>query len=246
MQSKATNCPVLYDANGLLIVDKPEGVLSHPNVKSGLPAGRCAFEGPYHFERRCFKTPEGPVWLIHRLDQDTSGILIATRTERTAEQCRAEFESGRIRKYYATLVSGTLKPRSGEWRDFILTEKKAGRARSRILPRHSKNASLRYSIQNYFGLRPTFTLLRIELLTGKTHQIRIQSASRNHPIAGDEIYGNFPLNRELRKSIGLRRLFLHAGELELKNPDTGKTLHIKAPMPESLKSVLSRLAELQA
>jgi len=241
MPSKATNCPILHDADGLLIINKPEGVLSHPNAKSARPAGQCAFEGPYDFDRRCFKTPEGPVWLIHRLDQDTSGILVAARGSQAAKQCRADFEEGRVRKYYTALLTGALKPRLGEWHDFVLTERKAGRVRSRILQRSSKNARLRYAVQNYYGTRPSLTLLRIELLTGKTHQIRIQAASRKFPVAGDEIYGNFSLNRELRKSIGLRRLFLHARELEIKNPETGRFLHIKAPLPEALESVLTRL-----
>lgn len=245
MQSKATRCPILYDSGGLLIVNKPDGVLSHPNPggKSPGPKSRCAFEGSYDFEARRFATPEGPVWLIHRLDQDTSGVLVAARNERAAKICRENFEEGRVRKYYLALAAGKVAPGKGVWQDFISTEKIANRVRSRIFPGRPANAKLFYSVQNYFANR-RFTLLRIELVTGKTHQIRVQTASRKLPIAGDDVYGDFALNRELRKTAGLKRLFLHAGELEIDNPATGEPLRIKAYLPEILESVLNRLKAL--
>lgn len=244
-QSKATRCPILYDAGGLLIVNKPDGVLSHPNRdgKFSLPDFKCAFEGPYDFENRLFSTPEGPVWLIHRLDQDTSGVLVAARNERAAKICRENFEKDRVRKYYLTLVSGGVKPGQGEWQDFISTEKNSERVRSRVVRGRAPNAKLRYKVQNYYANRG-FSFLRIELLTGKTHQIRVQTASRKFPIAGDGVYGNFTLNRELRKTIGLKRLFLHARELEIENPETHEPLRIKAYLPETLESALKQLKTL--
>jgi len=244
-QSKATHCPILYDAGGLLIVNKPDGVLSHPNPggKASRSGCKCAFEGPYDFENRRFATPEGPVWLIHRLDQDTSGVLVAARNERAAKICRENFEEGRVRKYYLALAAGKVSPGNGEWRDFISTEKDSGRVRSRVLPGRPPNAKLRYAVRNYYANRG-FAFLRIELLTGKTHQIRVQAAARKSPIAGDDVYGNFALNRELRKAAGLKRLFLHAAELEIENPETREMLRIKAYLPEALEAILKNLKAL--
>ncbi len=246
MTIQATQCPVLYDESGLLIIHKPEGVLSHPNpgfIKQRSDRStktRCAFEGSYDFDRRCFRSPAGSIWLLHRLDQDTSGILVAARTETVAKGCRIQFEQNQVAKQYTALAAGLVKPPQGAWNDFIVVEKKEGRVRSQCVRSRQTNAKLSYHRQHYFpGAR--FSLLEVHLITGKTHQIRVQASVRGAPIAGDELYGDFLLNRRLRKEIGLRRLFLHAGEIKLKHPVTGQWLHIRDPLPEELEEVLDRL-----
>lgn len=240
----ATRCHILYDAHDILVVDKPEGVLSHPNQQGSGPRSsskdRCSFEGRYDFEERAFETSEGKIWLIHRLDQDTSGALLAARTSVMAQKCRLLFEEEKIQKQYIALTAGRVTPPRGRWYDTINVQKQKNKVRSRVTQSGNPNAKLRYEVERFYG-KFALSLMKIELLTGKTHQIRVQSAFRHHPIAGDEIYGNFQLNRMLRRELGLRRLFLHAARLEMKHPATQEILSIEAPLPLKLRSVLEAL-----
>lgn len=239
---KVTRHPVLYQDDFLLIIDKPSGVLSHPNPPRGKEdrPKPCAFEGPYDFEKRCFETPEGPLWLIHRLDQEASGVLLAAWNEETAAKCRTLFEQNKIQKTYLVLVSGKPFPAAGQWRDYIGVQKKQKHVRAHIAKGKKPNAELRYSTER-FSAHTHLTLLKISLVTGKTHQIRIQTASHGCPVAGDEVYGNFQLNRRLRKDLGLRRLFLHASKLAFRHPETHGPLVISSALPDKLEDCLQRL-----
>lgn len=252
----ATRCPVLFRDQWLILVNKPAGVLSHPNFNpspSPLPTGerarvrgRCAFEGPYDFTDRRFDTPEGPVWLIHRLDQDASGVLFAVRERSIVKRSRSLFEERQIQKQYLALVCGR-PPWQGKWRDHLSERREKARVRSFVKRSRSStttaslppNAELRYSVKRIFP-RVDLSLLSIQLITGKTHQIRVQAAFRGFPIAGDEVYGDFPFNRKLRKTLGLRRLFLHAQSLSFPHPKTGCFLKIESSLPKELEQCLKR------
>lgn len=233
--SSFTQCPILFEDADLLIVHKPEGVLSHPN--SGAKGPPCAFEGPYDLGDRKFQTPLGPVWLIHRLDQDTSGVLLAAKNKKSAATCRDAFEKRKVEKGYIALVSRRPMPAHGLWRDALTERRAGGGVRTAIHPSGKPNAFLNYKMKEYFQ-KFNLSLLEIELLTGKTHQIRVQSAYRGHPVAGDRVYGNFGLNKELRQAIGLRRLFLHAWRLALPHPTLGKNFIFEAPLPDDLEKCL--------
>ncbi len=236
-----TRCPILLDSGPFLIVSKPEGVLSHPNIHRHQTQTntRCAFEGKYDFEKRCFASPEGPIWLIHRLDQDTSGILVACRDQKMTQTLLTLFEEGKITKIYSALAISQVRPKSATWRDHLMVDRNQSRVRSRVIPHRPINATLDYEVERYFPFY-RLSLLRIRLITGKSHQIRVQAAYRGYPICGDEIYGNFPLNKKLRREIGLRRLFLHATGMEIPLPD--RTLCIEDPLPEPCLSVLKKLS----
>lgn len=233
--SLLTKCPILFEDPDLIIIDKPEGVLSHPNP--GAKISFCSFEGSYDLEDRRFQTPGGPVWLIHRLDQDTSGILLAVKNKKSAEACRKSFEERKVKKHYVALVSRRPMPAQGLWRDALIEKRSGGSIRSMVARSGRPNAFLNYKTQESFP-KLNLSLLEIELLTGKTHQIRVQSAFRGHPVAGDRLYGNFSFNKELRQALGLRRLFLHAWRLVLPHPALGKSLTVESPLPEDLEQCL--------
>lgn len=235
--SPYTPCPVLFEDADLLVINKPEGVLSHPNPGGKGPGA--AFEGPYDLGRRCFQTPEGPLWLIHRLDQDTSGTLLAAKSKKSAAACRKAFEERAVKKSYIALVSRKPMPPHGIWRDTLMEQRTSGGVRSAINYAGKPNAFLNYKMKEHFP-KYNLSLLEIELLTGKTHQIRVQAAYRGHPVAGDRIYGNFTLNKELRQALDLHRMFLHAWRLVLPHPTSGKLLTIESPLPEDLEDCLLR------
>lgn len=235
-----TTCPPLFEDAALLVVDKPTGVLSHPNDPGPAAPGSCAFLGTYSADERKFQTPCGPLWLIHRLDEDTSGVLLAAKTQAAAAACRLAFEQDRVRKHYLALVrAGNMKPK-GAWLDHLVTSAGRGRVRTQVRAHAKPNAELHYRlVAQHASLR--LSLLDIDLYTGRTHQIRVQAASRSYPIAGDDVYGDFSLNRELRRSHGLNRLFLHAHTLEIMHPVTRKKLTLRSPLPGELGDVLHRL-----
>ncbi|MBL9130875.1 MAG: RluA family pseudouridine synthase [Verrucomicrobiaceae bacterium] len=233
----STSCPVLHEDRQILIVNKPQGVLSHPNPKAAKPQ-RAAFEGRYDADRRCFTTPGGPVYLIHRLDQDTSGVLLAAKDEKNADTLREAFEAEEVRKTYLALgCGGGLKP-EGVWLDHLVTEHARHQVRTAVRRGPRPNAELRYRLLHYSAAH-RLSLLEIDLITGKTHQIRVQAASRHVALAGDDVYGSFDHNRALKKSLGIRRLFLHAHQIAFKHPASGQPMRIIAPLPEDLLAVLA-------
>jgi 23S rRNA-/tRNA-specific pseudouridylate synthase len=130
-------------------------------------------------------------------------------------------------------------PAHGIWRDMLAERRSGGGIRSAVSTLGRPNAFLNYKMKECF---PKFnlSLLEIELLTGKTHQIRVQSAYHGHPVAGDRIYGNFTLNKELKAAVGLQRMFLHAWRLVLPHPVSGKPVTIESPLPEDLEDCLLR------
>ncbi len=232
-----TRCEILHEDRFIIMVNKPHGVLSHPNPKAAKPQ-IAAFEGGYDHDRRCFKTSAGNVWLIHRLDQDTSGVLLGAKDEKTAAACREAFEAETVRKTYLALCSGGggLKPQ-GVWLDHLVTAHSGHQVRTTVHHGSRPNAEAKYRVIEHSAANRV-TLIEIELITGKTHQIRVQAASRHLPLVGDDVYGSFDLNRKLRKSIHAKRLFLHAHELRLKHPASGQMLSVKAPLPPDLLAVL--------
>lgn len=243
---KYTSCPILYEDESLIVVDKPAGVLSHPNTSvskltSTGEKPRAAFEGDYHFEERRFETPAGPIWLMHRLDQDASGAVLAVKSKELTARVRELFDKNELSRKYLALVSGIVIPHKGEWQDRLLEKKQPGQVRGFVAPQGKPNAVLHYALAQNFP-RSKISLVEIELVTGKTHQIRIQAAHRKHPVCGDRVYGDFLLNRKLKDRISLKRLFLHAFELGFRHPITKKFLAVEAPLPEELELVLNNAA----
>lgn len=230
---------ILFEDKHLIVVNKRHGVLSHPNPGDDPAAPpRCAFDGRYDFETKCFHSPAGVVWLIHRLDQDTSGVLLAAKDAKSAMACRRAFEEDQVRKTYIALtVGGGFKP-EGVWLDHLTTVRQKNKVRTAVDKTRRPNAEARFKLLGYSPSQ-RLSLLEVALVTGKTHQIRVQAASRQHPILGDDVYGSFDLNRKLRKELGLKRLFLHAAQLQVLHPGTGKVITIDAPLPEALSSVLA-------
>ncbi len=235
-----TEYPLLYEDSQLVLIDKPAGVLSHPNPGQSGKKGRCAFEGAYDPQARTFQTPDGPLWLLHRLDQDTSGVLLAARDADSAQKLRQAFEDGTVRKRYQTLVRGDPGVK-GIWKDHLALRRDGSKARSLVLRGHPVNAELRFRRTQVMAAHRV-SLLEVELLTGRTHQIRVQAQSRQHPVCGDDVYGDFAWNKKMHREFGSQRLFLHACRLEIRHPRTGRPVSIEAPLPPELNAVLTALS----
>jgi 23S rRNA pseudouridine955/2504/2580 synthase len=238
---------VIHQDETLWVLDKPPGVLSHPNPpeeesKSAL------VRAPYDFEREAYwiTGEDGrrrQLHLVHRLDQDTSGLILCTMSSEAAAVLKEALYRHEMKKEYRALVLGIPHPPEGIWRDALVKASGKGQARVTVAPGGRPNAETRYRTLKLFP-KAGAALLQLDPETGRTHQLRVQTASRKLPIAGDERYGDFAANQRLVELIGLRRMFLHAHRLELRHPRSGHRMVFTAELTGPLAGPLERIALL--
>jgi 23S rRNA pseudouridine955/2504/2580 synthase len=220
--------PVVYEDDALLVIDKPSGLAVHGG--SGVSFGVIE---QFRAARPQLKFLE----LAHRLDRDTSGLLVLAKKRSALTALHAALREGRVRKHYVALVLGRWPD---EERNVNLPLKKyVTRSGERRVSVHREGRESQTVFRRERSLRD-FTLLSADLLTGRTHQIRVQLAHLGFPIAGDDKYGDFERNRELAK-LGLGRLFLHAAELEFVHPASGEAVKLRSPLPGALGRFLESL-----
>ncbi len=219
---------VIREDPRLLVLDKPAGVAVHGG--SGVSAGV--------IEALRTLRPEESLELVHRLDRDTSGLLLVARNAATLRTLHALLREGGFEKRYLALLKG--KWQLGEKRiDVPLrTDTRQGGERTVRADASGKPSSSRFRPVQFFGR--TATLVEVTLDTGRTHQIRVHAAHAGHPVAGDAKYGDAAFNDGLR-ALGLTRMFLHASSLSFTWPGGGE-FSVNTPLPPELAAVLERLA----
>jgi len=217
--------PVLLEDEDLLVVDKPSGVAVHGG--SGISSGvieqlREARPGLRFLE------------LVHRLDRDTSGVLILAKKRTALTGLHAQLREGTVRKHYLALVLG-------EWKDAKRNVKVAlhkyvsSSAERRVVA--DEKGQQAHTVFRLVRNLPGYSLLDAELKTGRTHQIRVHLAHIGYPIAGDDKYGDFAANKQLAK-MGLKSMFLHAASLEFRHPCSARMVRIEAPLAPALERFL--------
>ena len=230
-----------HDPNGLAALVKPAGTLSHPNVAGDEPKSllntRYQPEGEYYE----WDAAGGPVrlWLLNRLDSSTSGVILVSADEALAAAVRLHFRHKRVHKVYNAVVFGQPPAPIQVWRDLLAVQKRGGQIRTSgagHIPAESRMTVLRCGI----GAGKSRTLVKLEPLTGRSHQLRVQSAKRHLPIIGDQTYGDFARNREFAKATGHKRLFLHSLETQFDYEFAGRTWHFaaKSALPAEFLEVL--------
>jgi tRNA pseudouridine65 synthase len=223
------------DPNGLAALDKPEGILSHPN--GPRDEARSLVVARYDEADECFQWNDAAgeprrLWLINRLDSATSGLILAASDGDLAREVRAQFKRRKVRKVYQALVFGKPRQKSEAWRDFLDVRKQGGMIRTAPgagnLP-----AECRMTLVRSTPGAPATSLVQLEPSTGRSHQLRVQCAKRGLPIVGDRTYGNFSANRSFAKAGGARRMFLHCLELAFDYGFRGGKFPFsaKAPLP---------------
>ncbi len=219
---------VLYEDDQLLALDKPAGMVVHAG--SGVRLGLIEALRQLHPEIAALD-------LVHRLDRDTSGVLLFVKDRAALTVLHSQLRSGTAAKRYLALVRGRW--RGGARRVVAALEKGRLRSGERMVSvaDEGKQARTRFIPKQKFAAA---TLVEIELLTGRTHQARVHAAHIGHPVAGDDKYGDRTFNREMR-ALGLKRLFLHAKSLGFRHPRTDSRIVIEAPLPPDLTAVLARL-----
>jgi len=218
---------VIYQDKNILVIDKPAGLLVHPvkNEKNTLTDWLIK---NYPEIKNVGDSPIRP-GIVHRLDKDTSGLIVIAKNQKTFDFLKNQFKNREIEKKYLALVHGKLKEKTGIIAKSISRSK---RGKQTIAPlKNTKSAITRYKVIKEFG---NYTLLEAKPETGRTHQIRVHLSSIGHPIAGDEKY-KFKRQEKL-----LNRQFLHAKYLKFSLPD-GSIKEFKSKLPKELNNILEKL-----
>lgn len=228
---------IIFEDQDMLALNKPSGLAVHGG--SGVSLGL--------IEALRAARPEAPfLELVHRLDRDTSGVLLVAKKRSILRALHEAMRAGDIKKRYFALLRGVWQ--GGARRVECALQKGVTRAGERIV---TVDATLGKMAISRFSPHRTYkseeagegaSLVGIELVTGRTHQARVHAAHIDMPIAGDDKYGDKAFNRTLR-AFGLRRLFLHASRLDLKHPRSGLKMHIEAPLADDLERVLEYLGD---
>jgi 23S rRNA pseudouridine1911/1915/1917 synthase len=224
--------PVVYEDGDLLIVDKPAGLVVHPSpghadgtlVNALLGRHGASFGGIAGVRRP---------GIVHRLDRDTSGLLIVARHDAAQASLMGQLKARRVKKTYLALVQGSVAAAVGRI-EAPIGRDPGHRTRMAVVS-SGRPATTGYRVRERFD---GWTLLELDLVTGRTHQIRVHLAAIGHPIAGDPVYGT---GTSRRGPDGLARLFLHAWRLELTSPSSGRLIRAEAPLPADLEHVLGGL-----
>lgn len=219
---------IVYEDPALLVLNKPSGLAVHGG--SGLSFGV--------IETLRAARPDAPfLELVHRLDRETSGCLIIAKKRSALRGLHEQLREGQMDKHYLVLARGAWK--GGAQNVDLALRKNTLRSGERIVQAEAEGKPARTRFVPVQRFRHA-ALLRAELETGRTHQIRVHLQSLGHPVAGDDKYGDPDFNRELRE-LGLRRLFLHAAHLNFMHPVKGERVIIDASLPEELDVILQKL-----
>jgi 23S rRNA pseudouridine955/2504/2580 synthase len=227
-QLRRLDTAVLFEDDRLLAVNKPAGLAVHGG--SGLSFGL--------IEVMRQLRPNTELELVHRLDRDTSGCLLLAKRRSALRELHRLIREKAVDKRYLALLAGTL-PRRAVTVDAPLRKNtlQSGERVVRVDEAEGRPARTQFRRLRQFG---GLTLVEARLVTGRTHQIRVHAAHLRAPVGGDDKYGDADVNRSLR-ALGLGRLFLHACALTLHPSDRESPLHIEAPLPPELETVLNRL-----
>ncbi|HVF62983.1 MAG TPA: RluA family pseudouridine synthase [Casimicrobiaceae bacterium] len=227
--------PSLYEDDHLLAVDKPSGLAVHGG--SGIAFGLIE-------TLRATRPANAFLELVHRLDRETSGVLLVAKKRSALTRLHEMLRTGEIDKRYLVLVRG-------RWRDEKRTVEvalhrfstRAGERKVRVDAEIGRDAKTTFHrVRVWRDHEPPLSLLEAELLTGRTHQIRVTLTHLGFPLAADDKYGDFAWNRELARQ-GLKRMFLHAKRLALMHPASGEPLVLESPLPVDLQRFVARLDE---
>jgi 23S rRNA pseudouridine955/2504/2580 synthase len=219
---------IVYEDPQLLVINKPAGVAVHGG--SGVSFGV--------IEALRTARPDEDLELVHRIDRDTSGLLLVARKPAALRTLHALMREGRVEKRYLALVKGKWELGQKRIDVPLRTDIRVGGERHVKAHASGKDAVSHFKPVQFFGKKAS--LVEVALETGRTHQIRVHAAHAGYPLAGDEKYGDADFNERM-KETGLKRMFLHAHQVSFVWPGTGMEFSVSAPLPADLASVIDVL-----
>lgn len=231
LKAEAEQLPlkVLYEDQDVIVVDKDAGVVVHAGA--GHSHGTLVNALLHHFGSLSSVNGDLRPGIVHRLDRETSGVLVVARTDRAHQSLARQFHDREVEKTYLALVHGGMKQREGRITAPIARDP-ARRTRMTAKLPSGRSAFTEYRVLEEFE---RMSYLSVRIGTGRTHQIRVHLASLHHPIVGDRLYG--------APASSLGRFFLHAHRLRFRSPSTNEWITIESPLPEDLAAFLASLRE---
>lgn len=224
--------PVMYEDDAILVIDKPSGVAVHGG--SGVSFGVIE-------QLRSARPEQRFLELAHRLDRETSGLLIIAKKRSALVALHDMFRQDRAHKHYLALVTGDVSQKTQHIKKPLLRYLTAeGERRVRVDPQGRYAHTIVSSLERF----KDYTLVDAEIITGRTHQIRVHLKSIDHSIVGDDKYGDDELRERLRRQ-GFKRMFLHAHRLRFPHPISGTWLSVEAPLPPECEELLKRIRTKQ-
>lgn len=221
---------IVYEDDDVIVINKPKGLVVHPAV--GHWSGTLVNALMYH----CKDSLSGingelRPGIVHRIDMDTSGLLIVAKNDFAHQSLAQQLQDHTLARTYECVVCGGIKEDSGTI-DAPIGRHPSDRKKMAVTEKNSRNAVTHWQVLERFD---RYTRVQCKLETGRTHQIRVHLAWRNHPIVGDMVYGH------KKPELGLDSQCLHAKELTFQHPRTGETLTISCPLPDYFEEVLKKL-----
>ena len=229
IQPTQTPLKILYNNHGLLIIDKPAGMVVHPGA--GFKGETLASALLYQFQDIKPVGEEERPGIVHRLDKDTSGVILVAKTPQMYEYLKDAFKERKVKKEYIALVLGKLEKPHGFIDTPIGKSKRDFRKYDVKNVVESKESLTEYKVLEHLD---QYTLLLVKLHTGRTHQIRVHFKSIGHPLIGDSLYGG-----GRTQLPGLNRQFLHAKKIEVRLPD-GTWIEAESELPDDLTAILHK------
>lgn len=220
---------ILYEDEDMIVINKARGMVVHPGF--GNPDGTLANALLCHCGPSLLSACEDPIrpGIVHRLDKDTSGVMVAAKSARAFPVLKEEIRAHEAARHYLALVHGQMEGNTGVIR-LPLGRSVKDRMKWDVQPKTGKPAVTHYRVEEFM---PGYSFLELKLETGRTHQIRVHMAYIGHPVVNDPLYGwkkdHFPIEGQA----------LHSWTLDLKHPVTGEAMHFEAPVPEDLKLCLA-------
>ncbi len=228
---------VVYEDSDILVIDKAAGMVVHPSDAGGHMADSVVNALLFRY-RDWIKHDTLRPGIVHRLDKDTSGLLLIAKHEAALAYMLEQWQKRTVQKYYLALVVGEMPAPKGKIEAPLSRSHKDRKKITVSLSKEAREATTEYEVLETFK---GYSLLSLRLVTGRTHQIRVHLASIGHPIIGDQTYGNVKENRLAEQSGDLKRQFLHAYKLGILLPSTQKNKEIEIDLPSDLKQYLTTL-----
>ncbi len=231
LEAKPERIPldILYEDDDIIVVNKPKGMVVHP--APGNYSGTLVNALLYHCDNLSGINGKIRPGIVHRLDKDTSGVMVAAKNDSAHRKLVEQIKQRKIKRRYIALVYGCIKEEKGTI-NAPIGRHPVNRKKMAVTDKNSKHAVTHFEVLERFK---DFTLIKVFLDTGRTHQIRVHMAYIGHPVVGDPKYS------KAKNDIGLDTQALHAQVLSLYHPATGEYMEFEAPIPEEFKSVLKKL-----
>lgn len=219
----------IYEDSDILVVDKPAGLIVESQKESDLTLEKILKK------KLGIKLPRSGI--VHRLDRDTSGLMVVAKNAKSLVSLQNQFASHKVKKIYYALVFGKIEPKNGTIKISLKRDPKNRIRFIASMAKDAKDAVTKYKVLKNFEIKKQQTsFLEIQLLTGRTHQIRAHFFAIGYPILGDQVYKTRD-SEVFSRSLNLDRQFLHAGELSFTHPGNKKIVDFKSDLPDNLSNI---------